>query len=186
MGTTFSPMVWPSGQNNMGGYQNHVLFYPEDYFTAEPAIGVVVDLDDNVTATGAFTMVTGLKPIYVYATPNTVNFQSDSQGETDGKSFVQKGEFFHPGNTKAVHAFASMIKNTPGRLVLVDSDGNQQLVGSEGHPVSIVAAFTGGKAAADQRGFKFEFSSDSNLSAVFLETPIDFSAIKNGTTVVTP
>ena len=42
-------------------------------------------------------------------------------------------------------------------------------------------AFAGGQARADRRGHTFTITADSNYSAIFLETPLDVEAVKNGT-----
>jgi hypothetical protein len=138
---------------------------------SEPATG-----NDFVVASGAFVFKeesegVPYKPIFVYATEETVKYNADIVGERDGKSFEQKTEFFFPGNKKEAHALGTRVKNMPCIILLADNEGNQQIIGTKHIPAYISPAFDGGQKRADQRGFKFEGAAASNQSAVFLETP---------------
>ena len=168
------------GSENMGGYQNRVLFIPACMVTTVPTLPENIAADEDlVTAIGQFVFKnTGDTPIFIYATDKTVKFDAENQGETDGQSFRQFGEFFHPGSKKETAAFSRRVNNTPGYLIVVDTDGTQFLVGQPGLPCTIKPAFTGGAARTDRKGFPYAFQADSFAPFVVLGTPIDIDALE--------
>ena len=170
---SFAALNWEDGQNNMGGFKNFVVFYPAHLCQSVPQVpSEIAQGDDYVEAVGAFTMVDGEEPIFIYATDQTVKYAAEAVGETDGISFEQKGEFFYPGNKKEAHSLATRIKNMKGYIVIEDSDGQQQLIGSPGLEAVIKPSYDGGQKRSDRRGLKFEFSAPSNQTAVFLGTKL--------------
>lgn len=177
----FGPLKWACGSENMGGYKNRILFIPSCDITAVPELPAeITDAADLVTATGAFTFkAPATIPMFIYATDKTVKLDAENQGDTDGQSFVQKGEFFHPGSKAEVAAFARKVNNTPGYLVLEDANGVQYLIGSKGMPANIKPAFSGGGDRTDRKGFQFTFEADSFAPFVILGTPIDVDAVEN-------
>lgn len=189
---TFNPLNWDFGQNNMGGYQNWAAFIPLGFISAMPQIPATKTTGaDFVKAVGSFVFKnesenTPYKPIFIYCTEETVKFTAESAGERDGKSFEQKVEFFYPGNKVDAHALATRIKNIPGIILIADSDGNQQIIGSQFIPAYLSPAYDGGQKRADQRGFKFEGGAASNESAVFLETPFEVDPLTGTIQYATP
>lgn len=177
----FGPLKWPCGSENMGGYKNRLLFIPDCSVSAVPALpATITDASDLVTAEGAFTFITaGDQPLFIYATDKTVKLDAENQGEVDGQSFRQFGEFFFPGSKVEAAAFARKVNNTAGYLVLEDAAGIQYLVGQKGMPCTIKPAFSGGAARADRKGFMFTFEADSLCPFLVLGTPIDIDAIEN-------
>jgi hypothetical protein len=134
---------------------------------------------DLVTAIGAFAFrEAGSTPILIYATDKTVQFDAENQGETDGQSFRQHGQFFHPGSKMEVSAFARRVNNTPGYLVVIGPDGTQYLIGQPGLPCTIKPGFTGGAARTDRKGTMFTFEADSFAPIVILGAPIDIDALE--------
>ena len=180
VGPVFAPLKWPIGKNNMGGYKGMLLFIPYNAPTAVPTLpDKPASNEDLVTATGSFTFPSSgdySKPIYLYSTDGTVEYKAEPQGETDGISYKQTASFFFPGNTPGMHAFNTMVKNTPGYLILEDSDGKQIMIGKPGLYPSISPSFNGGKGRADRRGTTYTATCDANESAVFLAVPIDMEA----------
>lgn len=177
--TGFAPLDWPCGSENMGGYQNRVLFIPACAVSATPVLpSVVAAAADLITAEGAFTFIDeGGKPILIYATDKTVKLESENQGETDGQSFRQFGEFFHPGSKVEAAAFARKVNNTAGYLIITDANGTQFMVGAPGLHCSIKPSFSGGGERTDRKGFLFTFEADSFAPFVVLGTPIDFDEL---------
>ncbi len=186
VGPAFAPLNWPMGRNNMGGFKGYLLFVPADAAIAVPTVPKWEEATDNadlVTAAGSFTFGAegAIKmPVYLYNTDATVGYTVEAQGEVDGMSYKQTLIGFFPGNMKEAHAFAAMVKNTPGYYVFEDSDGQQMIIGQPGMPAATSVSFNGGKARADRRGHTFTITADSNYSAIFLETPIDIEKIKDG------
>lgn len=180
----FGPLNWPCGSENMGGFKNRLLFIPDCSVSAVPELPIeIAAAADLVTAAGAFTFKeSGDKPIFIYATDKTVKLDSENQGETDGQSFRQFGEFFHPGSKVEVAAFARKVNNSAGYLIIEDPDGTQYMVGAKGLPCTIKPAFSGGAVRTDRKGFMFTFEADSFCPLVVLGTPIDIDAIENPVT----
>lgn len=175
-----TPLTWPAGAENMGGYKNRIAFIPASAVSAVPALvnTAPTDDDDLVQAVGAFTFITvGQKPMGIYCTDKTVKYGAEPQGELDAMSYAQAGEFFHPGNSKTMHAFNRQAINTPGYLIIEDPKGTQYMVGSEGMPCYIKPSFDGGAGRTDRRGTKYTFGADSYCTAVELATPIDMDTL---------
>lgn len=172
-----NPILWADGQDNMGGYKNFVLFVPASAVSAVPELPEITDVStdaDHVTAAGSFTFKTvGDTPKFIQCTDKTVKFASENQGETEGQSFAQTGEFFRAGSQVIADAFARQVNNVPGYLILEDMDGRQILVGQPGLPCYVKPTYDGGMARTDRRGFKFTFSADSVAPKIYLGTPID-------------
>jgi hypothetical protein len=172
------------GEENMGGFKNFVVFIPDSIILSEPSLPETpASFEDHVVASGQFSFKAGGKPIYCYSTPGEVDFKPGTQGEIDGKSFNQKGEWFHPAAArKTVMALSRYLNNRSGRVILETSDGVQLMVGQEGLPANISASGDYGKAAKDRRGFKFEFVTDSFVPAIVLEgeSKLNILDIKNG------
>ena len=176
----FKHQNWECGSENMGGFQNRVLIIPMCIIATMPTLPSAPTTEaDLVTATGSFTFKNaGDTPLFVYATDKTVKLDAENQGEKDGQSFRQHGEFFHPGSKADVAAFARRVNNTPCCVVVVEPNGTQYLVGQPGLPCSIKPAFTGGAARTDRKGFMFTFEADSFAPFVVLGTPIDIDALE--------
>lgn len=177
----FAPLKWPAGSENMGGYKNFILFIPADHVSAIPELPTeITDAKDLVTATGSFVFKEeGGLPTYIYATDKSVDYNADNQGETDGQSFLQKGEFSHPGTQVDAAAFSRKVNNTSGYIIYEDTNGVQYMVGSKGHPATIKPSYVGGKQRTDKKGFIFTFEADSFAPLIVLGTPIDIDAIEN-------
>jgi len=171
-------MTWEGGNDNMGGYKSRIAFIPASSVSDVPTLAPVTDASEDdafVTAVGAFVFkVVTEKPKYIQCTDKTVKYGAENQGEIEGQSFVQSGEFFRAGSKKAYAAFCRQVNNVPGYLILEDMEGNQKLVGQPGVPAYIKPAFDGGMARADRRGFKFTFSADAVAPIIYLGTPIVF------------
>lgn len=186
VGPAFAPLKWPMGRNNMGGYKGYLLYVPADAATQVPTVpkwDEATDNSDLVTAAGSFVFSeegTIKIPVYLYNTDAKVGYSVEAQGEVDGISYKQTLTGFFPGNMKEAHAFAAMVKNTRGYYVFEDTDGQQMMVGQPGMEASTSVSYNGGQARADLRGHTFTITADSNYSAIFLETPIDIDAVKDG------
>lgn len=179
--TSFSPLLWPCGEENMGGFTNRLVFVPFCALKAAPALPKREDIlkdEDYATAKGAFEFNDSeAKPTPLYATDKTVQYKADNQGDIDGHSYAISGQWFYPGMLKDASIFARKVNNTPGYLVLEQPTGEQILVGQPGLPVSIAPAFDGGQARADRKGTTFAFTADSFVPYIFLDTPLDLDTL---------
>ena len=178
---SFAPLKRKCGLENMGGYKNKLLFIPECSVTTVPELPTdITQPEDLATATGSFTFKEeGAKPILIEATDKTVKLDGENQGDIDGQSFLQKVEFFHPGQDIKMSAFARYINNTPGYFIVEGLTGKQYMVGSKGLPAHTKPGFTGGGERTERKGFQFAFEADSFAPFIELGTPIDFDEIEN-------
>lgn len=162
------------GSENMGGWQNRILFYPAHWMKEIPTlIKDAQTIEELALADGAFEFIDPAnKPIAIYATPRTVGMKADNQGETDGQSFHITGEFFHPNVKTEVGGFSRLVNNTPGYMVVFSPEGDQFIIGQIGLPVTIKPSFDGGTAPADRRGTAYSFENDSYAPYIKLKTPI--------------
>lgn len=164
---TFSAaaLLWEDGTENMGGFRNYLYLIPISHIATEAELVDNPTTDaEHVTLVGSHVLVAGKYWKKIYATPNTIKLTPEPQGEIDGQSFKPKGELFSPGSGDAVNALARQVNNGNFVLVLVEENGRRIQVGSKGHPARLKPSPDMGMAAADRKGFKFEFESDSYVA----------------------
>lgn len=182
MAFVFAPVTWPCGGENIGGFLGKVLVIPDCMIKERPDLKKYDEITataDYSIASGAYTFKeTSQRPIFVYATDDTVSMKAENQGEYDGQSFKITGEFKHPGASADVAAFARQINNTRCDIVLEARDGKQYLV----KEARIKPASDFGMAASDKKGFTFTFEANSFAPFVELETPLDFDEYESPVT----
>jgi|GEM_PF-1301223 len=162
-----SPLNWEDGTENMGGFRDYLYVIPISDITSEAELPANPTSDaEAVTLAGNHTLAAGKYFKKVYATPGTVGYTPENQGEVDGQSFKVKGSFLHPGSSDAVNALARFVNNGNFIIILVEEDGRRVQVGQKGHPARIKPAPNFGMAAADRKGFNFEFEADSFVAAL--------------------
>lgn len=186
----FAALLWECGQENMGGMQNRLVFYPACKMKSVPTLPKkddVVDDEDLASAEGAFVFKDAAgKPTPIYATDGTVQYTAETQGETDGKSFHPSGQFFFPGSLTQTSVFSRKVCNTPGYLVLITPEGEQIMVGQPGMPCVISPSTDFGQARSDRRGTTFAYEADSFAPYIKLKTPIDIDEIFDEAETGTP
>ncbi len=178
---TFSAtaLTWSDGTENMGGFENYIDIIPiSDIDTEAKLPANPVTDEDHVTIDGSHTLKSEKYWKRVYVTPNTLKYTPENQGEIDGQSFKQKGAFFHPGSSDAVNAFARQVNNGNFLLMLHEENGQRIQVGSVGHPARLKPSPDFGMAAADRKGFNFEFEADAFVPAVRYKGTIPLSALE--------
>ena len=170
----YKSLLREAGGENMGGFRNRVLFYPDHMMKTTPVlIEDPQSTEELALAEGAYEFIDPVnKPIAMYATDKTVGMKAENQGELDGQSFKQTGELFHPGMATELAAIARLLNNCPGSLVLRTPEGEQIMVGQPGLPVYLKPSFDGGTGRADRRGMSFTFEADSYVPFMKLKTPI--------------
>ena len=162
-----SPLNWEDGTENMGGFRDYLYIIPASSIATEAALPANPANDaEAVTLAGNHTLASLKYFKKVYATPGTVGLSPENQGEIDGQSFKVKGSFFHPGSSDEVNAFARFVNNGNFILILVEEDGRRVQIGQKGHPARLKPAPNFGMAAADRKGFNFEFEADSFVTAL--------------------
>lgn len=162
-----APLTWEDGSENMGGFRNYLYLIPISHIQTEATLPASPSTSaEMVTLSGSHTLVDGKYWKKVYATTGSVKYTPENQGEIDGQSFKQKGAFLFPGSGDDVNALARLVNNGNFILILVEENGKRVQVGSKGHPARIKPAPDFGAAAADRKGFNFEFEADSFVAAL--------------------
>lgn len=176
-----NPLIWPCGDENMGGHTSRVAVIPACIVKTAPLLiakADVVKSEDLATAKGAFVFKdVSQKPTIVEATDKTVSYNAESQGEDGGKSFAITAAYFFPGSLTKTSAHARQVANTPSYVVIEDFNGDQILIGQPGMLASIAPSYAGGQARTDRKGTTFNVTADSIVPYAKLETPIDFDAL---------
>lgn len=175
--TSLSPLLRKPGEVNMPGMNNYILFVPAHYVTSTPVVNSEDGTDPVLTGTFAFKSE-DYNFRYVDCATKSVGHTSSIQGEEGSRSFLQKGDFFHPGAKKEVIQFAAEVANTPGYLIMSTKSGEQIMVGQPGNPVTLLSDGNLGKAATDAKGFTFNFEWDAPVPVYYLEKPIEIESLK--------
>jgi hypothetical protein len=177
MAFTYGDLTFEDEHNNMGGLTTVMYIgLSKDIATWPLLPSNPTGYAEKVTLTGSFAMNASAKFIEVYATPETAKLEPENQGEVDGQSFRQKGEFLYPGTLEEAIGFAAAINNARGCIIGIDPNtGKRYVVGSKDRPVYFKPSVTTGGAAADRRGVKIEFWSDSFVPFAFYTGAIPLS-----------
>lgn len=166
-GFSAAPLTWEDGTENMGGFKDYLFIIPAIHIDTEAKLPSNPSTDaDYVTLTGNHTLASLKYWKKIYATPGTVGYTPENQGEIDGQSFKIKGSFFFPGSGDGINAFARFINNGNFIIILVEETGRRVQVGQKGHPARIKPGPNFGTLAADRKGFTFEFEADSFVPAL--------------------
>ncbi|MBW6490838.1 MAG: hypothetical protein K0B15_06535 [Lentimicrobium sp.] len=178
MAFIFADLDWEDEPENMGGLTSEMYIGLSGHIATWPTLISNPQTDEEaVTLQGSFAMNLDKHFIKVYSTPDTAKLEPENQGETDGQSFKQKGELFYPGTRKEAVAFARKINNARGCIIGIDPNtGERYVVGSKEKPVYFKPSVSTGGAAADRRGVKLEFNSDSFLPFAFYDGAIPLSS----------
>ena len=151
----------PNGEN-MGGITQKVYFgYHADVLTWPTKPAAPTSLEENATLTGSIVMKPGKRMFEIYITDDTGEFNIESVGEADGKSFVEHLKFFHPGLQKKILGFMNAAKNDNLVFIVCDAEGQMYLMGDSMRPATYQGAPDGngtGKATADRKGMSAEFT----------------------------
>ena len=175
-GFAFGNLDWAGG-DNMGGFTSEAYLAISKEIVDWPTLpsNPVTDAD-LVTLTGTYTFVEGKSFYKIYVTPRTFGGDSDSQGEIDGKSLLQKGEFFYPGTHTEALAFVRKMNNARGVLIGIDpNNGNRIQFGSKEFPLFYSVKVSFGKTATDRRGVTVEYETDHTHGALIYPGAIAFS-----------
>lgn len=94
----FAALLWECGQENMGGMQNRLVFYPACKMKSVPTLPKkedVVDDKDLASAEGAFVFKDAAgKPTPIYATDGTVQYTAETQVKQMVKAFIHQDSSF--------------------------------------------------------------------------------------------
>lgn len=176
-GFTFASIDWTGG-DNMGGFTSKAYLGIASEISTWPTLAASPTTDEQlVTLTGTYACAEGKSFYEIYVTPRTFGGESDSQGEIDGKSFLQKGEFFYPGTKVEALALVRKLNNNRGIIIGVDPNtGNRLQFGSEDFPLFFTPKVMFGKTATDRRGITIEFETDHTHAALIYNGAIPLSS----------
>ncbi len=151
----------PNGEN-MGGLQQVVYFgFWKDVSTwpAKPVNPATAA--ENGVLTGDLFMKEGTKMFSMYITDDTGEFNVESVGEVDGKSYVLHLNMFHPGLQSSILGFMNAAKNDNLFFIVADAEGQMYLMGDSLRPAVYQGAPDGsgtGKETAARKGMSAEFT----------------------------
>ena len=149
---------------NMGGFDSVAYIAPSRYIKTWPTLKKNPSTDKELAVyEGEFECVDDKGFVQVYSTPGKTGYSAESQGETDGKSFLIKGSLFQPSLGIEAIALARRLNNAHGVVIVTDGDNNRYAVGTKGRPARFTASASAGNNAPDPKGVTIEFECDSFL-----------------------
>lgn len=150
-----------NGQN-MGGIAQIAYFCAwADVETWPTKPAAPATLEENGTLTGNLTLKAGKKMNSIYITDDTGEFEIESVGEMDGKSFVTHLRLFNPGLKKQLLGFINYAKNENLVFIVKDNDGQYYLMGDDTRAAIYNGAPDGAgtsRETAGRRGISMEFT----------------------------
>lgn len=149
-----------NGQN-MGGTAQVVYYCAwTDVSTYPTKPSSPADIEANGVLTGDLTLKAGKKMYEIYITDDTGEFEIETVGERDGKSFVTHLRLFNPGLKKKILGFMNWAKNENLVFIVKDNDGQYYLMGDDTRPATYEGAPDGAgtsRETAGRRGVSMEF-----------------------------
>jgi hypothetical protein len=146
----------------MGGIPQKVYFCPwDDVLTWPTKPSSPADTGENGVLTGSIAMKSGKQMYSIYITDDTGEFEIETVGEKDGKSFVEHLRLFNPGLKKTLLGFINWAKNENLVFIVPDNDGQYYLMGDSQRPATYEGAPDGsgtGKETAARKGISMEFT----------------------------
>ena len=157
--------------NNMGGTAQKIYFgYHADVLTWPTVHSSPATPEENGVLIGTIAMKAGKNLFELYITDDTGEFNIESVGEVDGKSFVEHLNFFHPGLQKKILGFINAAKNDNLVFIVTDAEGQMYLMGDEMRPAVYQGSPDGsgtGKETAARKGMSCEFTYKCNSAYVY-------------------
>jgi len=100
-----------------------------------------------------------------YATPETLDFVEESRDSENGVFYSQKISGFVPGDSQDLSSLMAEMNGLPFVIQLTNPKNETKLIGISGYPLTFSSKFVSGTTRADSKGYQFEFSGESLLSA---------------------
>jgi hypothetical protein len=173
----YADVAAPESQaNNMGGTKQRFWFAPISYFDtiAKPdpnatTLAGTVDITDSHT----FLPGKGFHKCYITLDKNGVTFKP--QGERDGRSYAQEFKGFTPGSSSTVNGLLSRAKNDRFIVLVEETDGVVNQLGTEDYYAEMVGEFTSGNKSNDLRGYTITVTSVANDNYRYQGTIVEFA-----------
>lgn len=151
-----------AGNDNMGGLTQKVYFgLWADVATWPTVPATPATLEEASALTGSVLMKSGKRMFEMYITDDTGEFAIELVGEKDGKSFVKRLRFSHPGLQKKILGFLNSVKNENMVFIAEDNDGQKYLMGDSSRPATLETSPDGigtSMESAGKRATSLEFS----------------------------
>lgn len=164
---TYSSIEWEGG-DNIGGFTSKAYLIINNEVLTFPTFNRNAATDSEmVELSGEYAMKEGKQAYEIYVSPRTFGAESESQGEIDGQSFMQKPTFFLPGTKTEVLAMARKLNNAKGIIIGKDPNtGNMIQFGDEDFPLNFKPRLAFGGTPTDRRGLFVECEGDSFNAAL--------------------
>lgn len=162
---------------NMGGIAQTIYYGKwEDVQNWPTKPDSPATLEDAGVLTGNIEMKTGKRMFKMYITDDTGEYQAETVGEKDGKSFVMHLRLFHPGLKARILAFMNAVKNDNMVFIVPDNNGQMFLMGDALRPATFEDDGDGagtGKETSARRGIGMHFTyKTSNLYEYTGDVPL--------------
>ena len=151
-----------NGKNNMGGFTSNAFIAPISAFDVIKPLKSTTLPGDSVTIDGSHTFAVDEGFSKVYATLDKSKIDMTLVGDRDGKSFLIKGEIFHPGTEKDAAEFAAAAKNDNFIMIFKESNGKNLQFGSADLPLIVNPSYSSANIGSGAKGWKFEFEAWTN------------------------
>lgn len=107
--------------------------------------------DEKRVKVAKFAMMTGKKPIAVYATDSTINIYHTSEGEDDARGFIHHVDYEHPGTELEHDEFVNNnINENMGAIVFGCSGDDAKIAGTPCTPLKMSKADSQDNKEADK------------------------------------
>lgn len=174
------------GANNTAGIGQYIYYCKESDIDVLPTV-VQPDptqsgsLEDLVTITDNIVMKPGKKFNKIYVTLETGKLDSESQGEIDGVSYLNKLEFLVPGSEDKTLGLQAYAKNASLIFIVPELDGKKRMLGYRAYPAKMISApGTTGQKAADRKAVTFTFQSAGPIPSPIFKGQIKVSGVGSG------
>lgn len=160
----FDSIEMADGEENMGGFTQVAYLGLRSHITAYPTLpdDNATTFEDMVALVGNYTFASNKHFMKILCAPGGLELNPVSQGEYPGaKSFNLKGKFIIPGLGAKNRAFARLLNNSYGVLIIPEEDGTRIAIGTQLRPVHFLPAGKSGIKAADTKIIEYEFMTDS-------------------------
>lgn len=126
-----------------------VILVPVDYVLTEPTREL-----GNVVMKSDLTLVEGKKPIGIYATPSTIEYTEEVDGDPDGRGAKVGVAFEHPGDSPEIAGFVEFARNRGFIIMSRDCSGESttsEYRGSVCNPLYLTTEYTNNKDARKRK-----------------------------------
>jgi len=182
---TLADLKQTPGKRNMGGLLSKAYYTP--LANIDLTTPLVLSASGKLDFAGPIVLSGTNKFIEIYSTPEKNSLVDNSVGEIDGMSKELIYEFVYPGSQIEVDEFEAYALNTPGVIIVPDTNGNNRVLGlcalsqdSDEITADISAHLmqangTSGAARADLRGKTFQFKSSAPHAPLYYTGAIDIT-----------